>query len=45
MNNSRIRLKCKGSYLKEEERAPFNPNKVVNLFMFYELDIDTWSRD
>ena len=43
MNNSRIRLKFKGSYLKQEDKAAFTPNNVVNLFIIYELD--TWSRD
>ena len=43
MNNSRIRLKFKGSYLKQEDKADFTPNNVVNLFIIYELD--TWSRD
>ena len=43
MNNTKIRFKFKGSCLKQEDKAPFTPNNVVNLFIFYELDI--WSRD
>ena len=43
MNNSKIRLKFKGSYLKQEDKAPYTPKNVVNLFIVYELD--TWSRD
>ena len=37
MNNSRIRLKFKGSLLKQCKVA-FTPNNVVNLFIVYELD-------
>ena len=40
-NNSRIKLKFEGSYLKQEDKAPFTSNNVVNLFIVYELD--TWS--
>ena len=43
INNSRIRLKIKGSCLKEEDKAPFISKNVVNLFLVYVLD--TWSRD
>ena len=43
MNNIRIRLKFKGSCLKQEDKAAFTPNNVVNLFIVYELD--RWSRD
>ena len=43
MNNSRIRLKVKGSCLRQEHKATFTPNNVINLFIVYELD--TWSRD
>ena len=43
MNNSRIRLKFKGSCLKQENKAAFTPKNVVNLFIVYELDI--WSQD
>ena len=43
LNRSRIRLKFKASCLKQEDRALFTPNNVVNLFLVYELD--TWSRD
>ena len=42
-NNSRIRLKFEGSCLKQEDKTPFPPNNVVNLFIVYELD--TGSRD
>ena len=42
-NNSRIKLKFEGSYLKQEDKAPFTSNNVVNLFIVYELD--TWSWD
>ena len=41
-NNSRIRLKFEGSCLKQEDKAPFTPNNLVNLFIVYELD--TWSQ-
>ena len=37
MNNSETRLKFKGSCLKHEDKAPFTPNNVVNLFIIYEL--------
>ena len=43
-NNSRIRLKIKRSCLKQEDKAPFTPNNLVNEFIVYGL-IDTWSRD
>ena len=43
MNNSRIRLKLKERCLKQEDKAPFTPKNVVNLFIVYELDM--WSRD
>ena len=43
MNNSKIRFKFKGSYFRQEVKAPFTPNNVVNLFIVYELD--RWSRD
>ena len=43
MNNTKIRLKFKGSCLKQEDTAPFTPNNVVNLFIVYELD--SWSSD
>ena len=42
MNNSRIRLEFKRSYLKQN-KAHFTPNNVVNLFIMYELD--RWSQD
>ena len=37
INNTRIRLKFKGSCLKQEDTAPFTPNSVVNLFIVYEI--------
>ena len=43
LNNSKIRLKFKGSCLKQKDKAPFTPNNVLNLFIVYELD--RWSRD
>ena len=43
MNNSKIRLKFIGSYLKQEDKAPFTPKNAVNLFIVYKLD--RWSRD
>ena len=42
VNNSRIKLEFKGSCLKLD-KAPFNPNSVVNLYIAYELN--TWSQD
>ena len=41
--NTRIRLKFKGSCLKQEDTAPSTPNSVVNLFIVSELD--RWSGD
>ena len=43
MNNYRIRLRSRGSCLKQEDKTPLTPKNVVNLFTVYELD--TWSRD
>ena len=43
MNNSRLRLEFKESCLKQEDKAAFTPNNVVNLFIAYELD--TWSKN
>ena len=43
LNESRIRFKFEGSYLKQKNKAPFIPKNVVNLFIVYELD--TWLRD
>ena len=40
---SRIRLKFKGSCLKQEDKVAFAPKNVVNLFIVNELD--TFSRD
>ena len=42
MNNSRIRLEFKGSCLNQD-KVTFTSNKVVNLFIAYELD--RWSQD
>ena len=41
--NSRIKLKFKGSSLKQEDKAAYTPKNVVNLFIVYVLD--TWSSD
>ena len=41
MNTSRIRLKFKGSCLKQEDKAASTSKNAVNLFIVYELD--TWS--
>ena len=38
MNNPRIRLKFKGSCLKQEHKAHITPKNMVNLFIVYELD-------
>ena len=38
VNNSKMRLKFKGSCLKQEDKVPFTLNNVVNLFIAYELD-------
>ena len=38
IHNSRIRLKFKGSCLKQEDAAPFTPSNVADLFIVYELD-------
>ena len=43
MNNTRIRLKFRVSCLKQEDKAPFTPNTVANLFIVYELD--RWLRN
>ena len=43
MNNSKIRLKFKESCLKQEDKAAFTPNNIVNLFIVFNLD--RWSRD
>ena len=42
-NNSWIRLKFKGSCLKQEHKASFISRNVVNLFIVYELD--SWSQN
>ena len=41
--NSRIKLKFKGSHLKQEDQAAFTPKNVVNIFIVYELD--SWPQD
>ena len=38
MNNSKIRLKFKENYLKQEDKAPFTQSNIVNLFIVCELD-------
>ena len=43
MNNSKVRLKFRGSCLQHEDKAAYTPKCVVYLFIFYELD--TWARD
>ena len=57
MNNSKIRLKFKGSWLKQEDKAPFTPNNLVNLFIVVKLvklvilvklfiyELDRWPRN
>ena len=42
INNYIIRLEFNGGYLNKD-KAPFTPNNVVGLFIFYELN--TWSKD
>ena len=42
MNNSRIKLEFKGNCLKQD-KAPFTPSNVVNLYIAYKLNI--WSQD
>ena len=37
-NNSKMRLKFKGSCKKQEDKAPFTPSNVINLFVVYKLD-------
>ena len=41
--NSRVKLKFKGTCLKQEYKAPFTPKNVLNFFIVYELG--TWPRD
>ena len=41
--NSRIKLKFKGSCIKQEDKTVFTPKNVVNIFIVY--DFDTWPRD
>ena len=36
--NSRIKLKFKGSCLKQKDKAAFTPKNMVNCFIIYELD-------
>ena len=43
INNSRIRLKFIGRCLKQDDKAPYAPKNVVNLFVVYELDM--WPQD
>ena len=42
INNSRIKLEFKENCLKQD-KAPFTPNNVVDLYIVYELN--TWSQD
>ena len=42
MDNSRIRVEFKGSYLKQD-KVTFTPRNIINLYIAYELD--TWSQD
>ena len=42
-HNSGIKLKFKGSCLKQEDKADFTPKNVVNFFVVQELD--SWPRD
>ena len=43
MNNSKIRLKFKGSYLKQEDKVSFTLDSVATLFIVCKLD--RWSQD
>ena len=42
MNSSKIRLEFKGSCLRQEDIAAYTPKNVVNLYIFYELNM--WSQ-
>ena len=42
MSNNRIRLKCKGTCFKQEDKERFSPKNVENLFFVFVLG--TWSR-
>ena len=37
MNNTRIRLKFKASCQRQDDKAPFTPNNVINLFIVTRL--------
>ena len=39
MNNSRLRLEFKVGCLKQEDKAAFIPNNIINLFVNCQLDI------
>ena len=39
-DRTRLRLRFEGSCLKQEDKAPFTLNHVVNSFIVYEFD--TW---
>ena len=41
INNSKIRVRFKGSCLKQD-KIIFTPRNVVNLFIVYELDAWSW---
>ena len=43
INNSRLRLEFKGGCLKQEDKAAFIPNNIINLFVNCQLDI--WSKN
>ena len=42
MNNSKIRLKFKGSCSKQEDKAAFTQKNLINVFIVYELDAWSW---
>ena len=42
-NKFRLMLRFERTCLKQEDKAPFAPNNVLNLFIVYELD--GWSQD
>ena len=43
-NNSRLILRFKESYLKQEDKAAYTPKNVVNLF-FIVHELDSWPLD
>ena len=38
IKNTRIRLRFKASCRRQDDKAPFTPNNVINLFIVCELD-------